>query len=75
METLLATPDIYQLPQLALLASANQRLGIQRRAGAVIASIYSSLYQAVHDPENQYQNPNQILPKPPQIVTQALTGT
>lgn len=73
LNKLVSNPDLYLLPQLTLLASVTRRIQIQRRAGAVIHSIYVQLYNAVHDPDNQFADPQNLLSLNPDIVLGAFS--
>jgi len=68
LDTLLSAPDALQLPQWRLLISGAQRKTIQRRALDAVLSIYSQLYQAVHNPTNCYENPSNLMPRSPDQV-------
>lgn len=59
-------PDMILLPQVTLLSSAKHKTVIQKRGFEVLYAIYKQLYQGVHDPKNQYQNPNSILNRSPE---------
>jgi hypothetical protein len=67
-------PDMLLLPQICLLLSSTHRSTVQHRAFEVIAAIYKQLYEAVHDPENLYQNPGVLMPRTPDQVLKLLNG-
>jgi hypothetical protein len=67
-------PDMLLLPQIFLLLSGTHRSTVQHRAFEVIAAIYKQLHEAVHDPENLYQNPGVLMPRNPDQVLKLLTG-
>jgi len=72
LDALLAAPDALQLAQWRLLISGSQRKTVQRRALDTVLSIYSQLYDAVHNPANGYTNPNSIMPRTPDQVKNLL---
>nr|CAG4646151.1 EOG090X03SX [Macrothrix elegans] len=72
LDALLAAPDALQLAQWRLLVSGAHRKTIQRRALDTVLSIYSQLYEAVHNPLNRYTNPASIMPRTPQQVRDLL---
>lgn len=74
LDTFLVMTDMLLLPQIGLLLSSVHRSTVQRRAFDVIAAIYKQLYEAVHDPENLYQNPDTLMPRTPDQVLKLLVG-
>lgn len=68
LDALLLAPDALQLPQWRLLISGTQRKTIQRRALDAVLSIYSQLYEAVHNPINCYENPSSLMSRSPDQV-------
>ncbi|KAK6639628.1 hypothetical protein RUM43_007901 [Polyplax serrata] len=72
VEKFVASPNLYQLPQLTFLSSANHKLAVQKRSFTVISSIYGNMYQTVCDPENEYKNPSDILPLTPEAINNIL---
>ncbi|XP_044732547.1 conserved oligomeric Golgi complex subunit 6 isoform X2 [Chrysoperla carnea] len=72
LEVLLEVPDMLLLPQILLLTSTDHRSLIQKRAFEVLVAIYRQLYDAVHNPENGYQNPSVIFHRDPDNLAKAL---
>lgn len=72
LDALLAAPDALQLAQWRLLISGSQRKTVQRRALDTVLSIYSQLYEAVHNPVNRYTNPSSIMRRTPSQVRDLL---
>nr|CAG4640750.1 EOG090X03SX [Eulimnadia texana] len=70
---LLAAPDILQLSQWRLLISGNHRKLVQRRALDAVLNVYRQLYQAVHDPANNYPNPALLMSRTPAQVEALLS--
>ncbi|XP_054276393.1 conserved oligomeric Golgi complex subunit 6-like [Macrosteles quadrilineatus] len=75
LESLLNVPDMFSLPQMECLLSNAHRSVVQRRATQVITAIYTQLYNAVHNPDNLYANPSQLMSRTPEQVTAALLGS
>ncbi|XP_037070535.1 conserved oligomeric Golgi complex subunit 6-like [Pollicipes pollicipes] len=65
LDVFLASPDMLALPQLRLLSSSAHRLAVQRRSAEVVSVIYARLHAAVHDPANEYAEPDKLMPRPP----------
>lgn len=65
-------PDMVMLPQITLLSSSKHRLAVQKRAFEVLLAIYKQLYEGVHNPANQYQNPESILNRTPEELKKML---
>ncbi|CAG9772275.1 unnamed protein product [Ceutorhynchus assimilis] len=59
-------PDSILLPQINLLLSSKHKKSVQKRSFALLLAIYKQLYEAVHNPANQYDNPSDILSKTPE---------
>lgn len=74
LESLLNMPDMLCLPQMECLLSNSHRTTVQRRATQVITAIYTQLYNCVHNPENLYENPTQLMPRSPEQVSKMLLG-
>ncbi|PSN44948.1 hypothetical protein C0J52_16472 [Blattella germanica] len=74
LDGFLVMPDMLLLPQIGLLLSSVHRSTVQRRAFEVIAAVYRQLYEAVHDPENLYKNPDVLMPRTPDQVSKLLIG-
>ncbi|XP_054290392.1 conserved oligomeric Golgi complex subunit 6-like [Macrosteles quadrilineatus] len=75
LESLLNVPDMFSLPQMECLLSNAHRSVVQRRATQVITAIYTQLYNAVHNPDNLYANPSQLMSRTPEQVTATLLGS
>lgn len=66
LDNLSTQPDSILLPQIGLLLSSKHKKAVQKRSFAVLLAIYRQLYDAVHNPVNQYENPEEILSKTPE---------
>nr|CAD7459049.1 unnamed protein product [Timema tahoe] len=66
LDSFLVMPDMLMLQQIGFLLSGTHRSIVQRRSFEVIAAIYKQLYEAVHNPENRYQNPELLMPRTPE---------
>lgn len=64
--------DSYLLPQISLLLNANHRTTALKRSFQVIGAIYKQLYDACHDPRNQYQNPDGLFIRAPDELVEKL---
>lgn len=65
LDNLGSSPDSLLLPQITLLLSSQHKKAVQRRSFDVLLAIYKQLYEAVHNPVNLYENPQNILYKTP----------
>nr|CAD7402819.1 unnamed protein product [Timema cristinae] len=72
LDSFLVMPDMLMLQQIGFLLSGTHRSIVQRRSFEVIAAIYKQLYEAVHNPENRYQNPELLMPRTPDDVHQLI---
>ena len=72
LDVFLASPDMLTLPQLRLLASSAHRLTVQRRSAEVVGVIYEKLYAAVHEPSNEYAEPDKLMPRSPEHLRSLL---
>nr|CAD7586319.1 unnamed protein product [Timema genevievae] len=72
LDSFLVMPDMLMLQQIGFLLSGTHRSIVQRRSFEVIAAIYKQLYEAVHNPENRYQNPELLMPRTPEDVHQLI---
>lgn len=68
----MATPEAVLLPQINLLSSSKHKKIVQKRAFEVLLAIYKQLYENVHNPANLYENPNNIISRTPEELTQML---
>nr|CAD7429195.1 unnamed protein product [Timema monikensis] len=74
LDSFLVMPDMLMLQQIGFLLSGTHRSIVQRRSFEVIAAIYKQLYEAVHNPENRYQNPELLMPRTPEDVREGEIG-
>lgn len=70
---LVSTPDMALLPQINLLLSSKHKKAVQKRAFDVLLAIYKQLYEGVHDPNNLYENPQNILSRTPEELVNMLS--
>ncbi|XP_053685467.1 conserved oligomeric Golgi complex subunit 6 [Sabethes cyaneus] len=74
LDSFLEMPEILLLPQVNLLLSGNHRSTVQKRSFNVIVAIYKQIYERIHDPSSGYENPEAVLSKTPEQVTELLCG-
>ncbi|ALC42039.1 CG1968 [Drosophila busckii] len=72
LDAFLQLPDVLLLPQVQLIMSSAHRSTVQKRAFNVIVAIYKQIYERVHDPANGFEQPEALLSKTPEQVTQML---
>lgn len=72
LEYLSTNPDSALLLQINLLSSSKHKKSVQKRAFDVLLAIYRQLYEAVMNPFNQYENPENILTKSPDELAKLL---
>ena len=67
-DAFLVAPDDHLLPQIRLLTSSSHKKSIAKRSLQLVTATYKQLYEAVHDPLNQYNNPEVLMNKTPEQV-------
>ena len=67
-DAFLVAPDDYLLPQIRLLTSSSHKKAIGKRSLQLVIATYKQLYEAVHDAQNQYNNPDVLMNKTPEQV-------
>ncbi|XP_057326949.1 conserved oligomeric Golgi complex subunit 6 [Microplitis mediator] len=72
LESFLSMSDSFLLPQINLLKNCNTRSIVLKRSFQVIGAIYKQLYEACHDPKNQYENPDKLFVKTPDELMEKL---
>ncbi|CAD6208956.1 GSCOCG00010769001-RA-CDS [Cotesia congregata] len=72
LESFLLMPDSFLLPQINLLKNCNHRSTVLERSFQVIGAIYKQLYEACHDPKNQYENPDKLFVRTPDQLMEKL---
>lgn len=72
LESFLSMSDSFLLPQINLLKNCNTRSIVLKRSFQVIGAIYKQLYEACHDPKNQYENPDKLFVKTPNELMEKL---
>lgn len=68
----LVSPDVYILPQLGLLLSHTHKNTVKKRTFEVIVAIYTQLYNEIHNPANNYTEPQSIVKRSPDEVKKLL---
>lgn len=71
-DSFIAMPDVFLLQQISLLVSSVYKVSIRKRSFEVIIAIYKNLYSSIHDPVNRYENPNSIVRRTPDEVSELL---
>lgn len=71
-DSFIAMPDVFLLPQITLLVSSANKITIRKRSFEVIIAIYKNLYSSIHNPNNKYENPNTIVRRTPEEVSELL---
>ncbi|XP_011314204.1 conserved oligomeric Golgi complex subunit 6 [Fopius arisanus] len=74
LESFLLMSDAFLLPQISLLQNSNHRSTALKRSFQVIGAIYKQLYDACHDPKNQYQNPGGLFVRTPEDLLDKLVS-
>ncbi|XP_077283156.1 conserved oligomeric Golgi complex subunit 6 [Arctopsyche grandis] len=71
-DSFIAMPDVFLLPQITLLVSSANKISIRKRSFEVILAIYKNLHSSIHNPNNKYENPNTIVRRTPEEVSELL---
>ncbi|KAK0177613.1 hypothetical protein PV328_001649 [Microctonus aethiopoides] len=72
LESLLLMPESFLLPQISLLQNSTYRSTALKRSFQVIGAIYKQLYEACHEPKNDYQNPDGLFARTPDELLEKL---
>ncbi|XP_025416462.1 conserved oligomeric Golgi complex subunit 6 isoform X2 [Sipha flava] len=74
LESMLVMPDSIAVPQIGYLKNPLHLNKIRRQSNEVISAVYKQLYDHVHDPTNEYDDPSSLMPRTPQLVYQILVN-
>ncbi|XP_071174506.1 conserved oligomeric Golgi complex subunit 6-like [Mytilus edulis] len=72
-DSYLASPDSLGIPQCGLILSARVRENVKRQSVDLICGAYKQMYEAVCKPENDYKEPQGIVPRTPEQVVKLLS--
>ncbi|ESO91200.1 hypothetical protein LOTGIDRAFT_209569 [Lottia gigantea] len=72
-DSYLASPDSLVLPQCSLILSALVRDNMKRRAIDLICQAYKQMYEGIYNPQNEYREPQSIVPRTPDQVVKLLS--
>lgn len=71
-DSYLASPDVLVIPQCSLILSARVRENVKKQSVDLICSAYNHMYEAICKPENDYKEPQGIVPRTPDQVVKLL---
>lgn len=69
---MLAMPNTVAVPQIGCLKNPVHLTKVRRQSNEVISAVYKQLYEHVHNPNNEYDNPSALMPRTPELVYQML---
>ncbi|XP_050421037.1 conserved oligomeric Golgi complex subunit 6 [Adelges cooleyi] len=72
IETMLVMPDTLSVPQMGCLKNNHHFNKVRQRSNEVISAVYKQLYEHVHNPKNEYENPSKLMPRAPELVHKIL---
>lgn len=74
LENMLAMPNTVAVPQIGCLKNPIHLSKVRQQSNEVISAVYKQLYEHVHNPSNEYDNPNALMPRTPDLVYQILVN-
>lgn len=74
LESMLVMPNSIAVPQIGYLRNPLHLSKIRRRSNEVISSVYKQLYEHVHNPSNEYDDPSILMSRTPDLVYQILVN-
>ncbi|XP_050543200.1 conserved oligomeric Golgi complex subunit 6 isoform X2 [Daktulosphaira vitifoliae] len=74
IETMLVMPDTLSVPQMGYLKNTQHLKNVRRKSNEVISAVYKQIYDHVHNPNNEYENPSTLMPRTPELVHQILVN-
>jgi len=72
LESMLIMPHTVAVPQIGCLKNPLHLSKVRRQSNEVISAVYKQLYEHVHNPTNEYDNPSALMPRTPDLVYQML---
>lgn len=69
---MLVMPNSIAVPQIGCLKNPLHLSKVKRQSNEVISSVYKQLYEHVHNPENEYDDPSALMPRAPDLVYRML---
>ncbi|VVC28234.1 Conserved oligomeric Golgi complex subunit 6 [Cinara cedri] len=74
LENMLTMPNTIAVPQIGYLKNPLHLSKVRRQSNEVISAVYKQLYEHVHNPKNEYDNPGGLMPRTPNLVYQILVN-
>jgi len=74
LESMLVMPNTMAVPQIGYLRNPVHLSKVRRQSNKVISSVYKQLYEHVHNPCNEYDNPSALMTRTPELVYQILVN-
>lgn len=71
---MLVMPDSIAVPQIGCLKNPLHLSKVRRQSNEVISAVYKQLYEHVHNPTNEYDDPSSLMPRTPELVYQILVN-
>lgn len=71
---MLITPDTVAVPQIGCLKNPIHLNKVRRQSNEVISAVYKQLYEHVHNPDNEYDDPSVLMSRTPDLVYQILVN-
>ncbi|KAJ8912949.1 hypothetical protein NQ315_000004 [Exocentrus adspersus] len=72
LEQFITSPELTLLPQFDLLLSSKYKRVVEKRSREVVLAIYTQLFEAVNNPQNQYENPSSLCHKTPDELKESI---
>lgn len=74
LENMLVMPNSIAVPQIGCLKNPLHLSKIRRQSNEVISAVYKQLYEHVHNPSNEYDDPSVLMPRTPDLVYRILVN-
>jgi hypothetical protein len=74
LENMLVMPNSIAVPQIGCLKNPLHMNKIRRQSNEVISAVYKQLYEHVHNPSNEYDDPSALMPRTPDLVYNILVN-
>jgi len=71
---MLVMPNSIAVPQIGCLKNPLHLSKIRRQSNEVISAVYKQLYNHVHNPSNEYDDPSVLMPRTPDLVYRILVN-
>lgn len=69
---MLVMPNSIAVPQIGCLKNPLHLSKVKRQSNEVISGVYKQLYEHVHNPKNEYDDPSALMPREPDLVYKML---